>query len=57
MIDRKDYEERIKYIKKNLQDKAKIYAESHKESFMQYQISRLKGIETIEFIKENFMKK
>jgi len=57
MIDRKDYEERIKYIKKNLQDKAKIYAESYKESFMQYQISRLKGIETIEFIKENFMKK
>lgn len=57
MIDRKEYEEKITYIKKNLPNKARIYAESYKESLIQYQISRLRGEDTIDFIEKHFMKR
>ncbi|MGB9615461.1 MAG: radical SAM protein, partial [Fervidobacterium sp.] len=50
IISKKDYEERMVFIKKNLHKNVKINFESYKESLVQYELSSLKGIETIEYI-------
>ncbi|MGC8955424.1 MAG: B12-binding domain-containing radical SAM protein [Fervidobacterium sp.] len=50
IISKKDYEERMVFIRKNLHKNVKINFESYKESLVQYELSSLKGIETIEYI-------
>ncbi|WP_241498712.1 B12-binding domain-containing radical SAM protein [Fervidobacterium thailandense] len=56
MISKKEYEERLKYIKKNVPKDVLLEAESYKECYLQYQISKLKDEETLEFLKEHLDK-
>ncbi|AMW32246.1 B12-binding domain-containing radical SAM protein [Fervidobacterium islandicum] len=57
MIDKKSYEERVAFIRKNIPKKVKADFESYKLSKMQYEISHLKGTQTIEYLREVFKNK
>lgn len=50
MISKKEYEERLKYIKKNVPKDVLLEAESYRDCYLQYQISKLEDKETLEFL-------
>lgn len=52
MIEKKEYEERIVFIRKNVPKHVKTNFESYKESRIQYEISNLIAKETLEYINE-----
>ncbi|MGQ9856483.1 MAG: B12-binding domain-containing radical SAM protein [Fervidobacterium sp.] len=52
MIDKKEYEQRTMYIRKNVPKGVKLNFESYKSMKIQYEISHLKGNESIQYVQE-----
>jgi len=52
MIEKKEYEERATFIRKNIPKSVKVNFESYKESRIQYEISHLKAQESLDYINE-----